>query len=745
MMMAIFRQYGFGLVCFFAMLAGTASAEEVLTVNGLAISISFSDTNPEYVLPLWELDDFFNDPDYAKNPANVATNSGSLWSYFHQISNGKFSLNHAVAEYAAPRPAEYYLHESVRAIRVKELLDEALLHLRDVQKFDFSKLTQNEEGELAVVAISYVCNAEPRDKNYIPGYAGGMKQDYGAFKTKRFHIVPQRNFFQLPDGRRPLVLRTFAHEAAHAVLDWPDLYDVDGSSRGLGMASLMSGTGDYTNPLLPTAYLRAKAGWIPVVDIADDPPGTVHKVTGDSEIVYRYNHPTNPDEYYLIDAAYKASRPFGRLSTGKNGNLPPEGLRIWHVDESGVNSREAMTPSAHYKMSMVQADGKFDLEKNVNAGDAQDTFYKGNATEFSDATLPNAHWWDGTESGLRIKNISAIGPVMTFATDHHRPQLFVDNARPFKIRQTQGYLNLPANRYRLTNTSPVKRLGWVAKTDAQWLELSEGSGQLDPGESVVLTARVAKDAIESLGEKTGSSLGRITISSMGDRVERQVELTVDPPALVHHWTFDGTKGNVVKDQCRAASADISMGKQFLARQRVAGWLGQGMNAGRRGELVADLAGWTTGTITLSAWVKIPGTAIGRSQMLMHFPNENAGLLIDREGTLRYTWGQGAGGEAKLELVPNKWVFVALSIAPKYAVISAYLPDGELQSTRFPRRNHRDLELTRFYIGGTSSKNNLEGSVDDVRMFNYALNDDELRDLASAPQKNQAALLRIEKA
>jgi predicted dehydrogenase len=43
----------------------------------------------------------FNDRDYANNPSNIAKNNGSLWQYFHDVSNGQFSLTHAVAEYAA--------------------------------------------------------------------------------------------------------------------------------------------------------------------------------------------------------------------------------------------------------------------------------------------------------------------------------------------------------------------------------------------------------------------------------------------------------------------------------------------------------------------------------------------------------------------------------------------------------------------------------------------------------------------
>ena len=161
-------------------------------------------------------------------------------------------------------------------------------------------------------------------------------------------------------------------------------------------------------------------------------------------------------------------------------------------------------------------------------------------------------------------------------------------------------------------------------------------------------------------------------------------------------------------------------------------MGQGINVGTRGELSADLKGWNTGTITLSAWMKVPDTSTGRPQMLMHFPNENAGLQLDREGMLRYTWGKGPKGSAKLDVAPGSWVFAALTIDSGEAAIYVCEPGGEMQKKRFAKRKHRPLELTSFHVGGTSRKNFLQGAVDDVRIYNYPLPESELRKLASRP-------------
>ena len=73
-----------------------------------------------------------------------------------------------------------------------------------------------------------------------------------------------------------------------------------------------------------------------------------------------------------------------------------------------------MTASQHYECSLEQADGRFDLEKDVNAGDSEDLLGSPYKTEFSDSTSSNSKWWDGSNSGLNITQISCPGPTMTF-------------------------------------------------------------------------------------------------------------------------------------------------------------------------------------------------------------------------------------------------------------------------------------------------------------------------------------------
>ena len=65
-----------------------------------------------------------------------------------------------------------------------------------------------------------------------------------------------------------------------------------------------------------------------------------------------------------------------------------------------------MTPLQHYRISVEQADGLFQLEGHINPGDAGDIYLPGKT--FSDHSTPDAKWWDESNSTLSISNIQLL-------------------------------------------------------------------------------------------------------------------------------------------------------------------------------------------------------------------------------------------------------------------------------------------------------------------------------------------------
>jgi hypothetical protein len=215
--------------------------------------------------------------------------------------------------------------------------------------------------------------------------------------------------YQITNIGDELTLGTFCHENGHMICDFPDLYDYksDGVySHGVGSFCLMC-VGNNANPKNPTqicAYLKYRAGWAD--SVTSITPGLNAVIRAD--VNEFFIHQKSKREYFIIE---------NRFRSGRDQALPGSGLAIWHVDELGSNENQSMTPYSHYECSLVQADGKFDLERGEAGsyyGEAEDLYYAGGNTYFGKSTNPNSRWWDGTPSGLDISKISVSGASMTF-------------------------------------------------------------------------------------------------------------------------------------------------------------------------------------------------------------------------------------------------------------------------------------------------------------------------------------------
>ncbi|GAL85980.1 hypothetical protein CHU_0709 [Sporocytophaga myxococcoides] len=350
-------------------------------VKGLALLIDFPDEPA--TIPAATMANLFN-----QNGFTGFGNNGSIRDYFYEISGGKLVYtNQVLGYYRSTKPKSYYM--DVNNHNVQELLHEVLAWADS--QLDFSTLTTN-NGE--ILAVNFLYTGYAPWKTGIWPHKGGVEFYADGVHTGEYQIT---NIDASP------TIATLCHENGHMLFNWPDFYDTDYNSYGLGDYCLMAYQGSATNPVYPNAYLRMSVGWENPLSLN----GQTGSVTVNSNALtsYIYTNPDNSDELFVIEA---------RIKTGRHAALRDEGLVIWHVDLSGRNYRPQMTPESHYQISIEQADGAFDLENYVNGGDASDLFDASSNSTFNATSFPNSNWWDGSPSGLNITNISAIGSTMTF-------------------------------------------------------------------------------------------------------------------------------------------------------------------------------------------------------------------------------------------------------------------------------------------------------------------------------------------
>jgi len=359
---------------------------------GLCILIEFPDV--PHTISRQEVIDFCNQTGYSGNG-----NNGSVRDYFFDNSRGRLTYTNVVTQYyTASHNRSHYTDPAISfGTRARQLIIEALDHFK-AQGFNFNQLTADGSGFIYALNVFY---AGARVNNWSEGlwpHQWALASAYDAGGGKKF------SDYQITNMGSRLTIRTFCHENGHMICSFPDLYDYasDGiSSNGIGNYCLMCYGGDDLNPVQVGAYLKNEAGWS--TSLTTISPGITASLNAANNDFYI--HAKSATEYFIIE---------NRQKTGRDVFLPDSGLAIWHVDETGNNSNEQMTAAQHYECSIEQADNRFDLEHGANSGDANDLFGAPGNTQFNDSTSPNSKWWDGSNSNLKISEISASSAIMTF-------------------------------------------------------------------------------------------------------------------------------------------------------------------------------------------------------------------------------------------------------------------------------------------------------------------------------------------
>lgn len=320
-----------------------------------------------------------------------------------------------------------------------------------------------------------------------------------------------------------ITIGVYAHEIGH-LFGLPDLYDTDNSSRGIGKWSLMAGgswNGTLGNsPAHMDAWCKSRVGWVTPINVATNLTGVVIPRVMDNSTVYRlWDDGAVGNQYFLVE---------NRQKVGYDAALPGSGLCIWHVDDSKTNNTKEWYPghtaTGNYWVALEQADGLWDMDKNVDQGDTGDPFPGSTSkTTFSAASTPNSDAYNGTQTFVTITNISPSGNNMTcdfqvslvadvFDEDGDVPGDYVtslsNSPNPFNAATTVEFTTTSADRASLV---VYDVLGRKVKT------LQQGGVQSGP-------QRVAWDGDDEHGNPVASGVYFARLEDNGKQVVRKMVL-----------------------------------------------------------------------------------------------------------------------------------------------------------------------------------------------------------------------------
>ena len=345
------------------------------TINQLAILVDF----PDRVANV-STNEIYN----SYNASSYGDKRGSIKSWATTISNNMVTLHtYVIGYYTAKYNTDHYKRGTTHDYSAADELKAELLPWAD-DNFDFASLT-SDGGRVRSFNILYTGDTISN------GWANSLWPHASWYNYQTDDGVKTGSYFMSNIGsNQPLNLSTTRHELGHNVFKWPDTYDYQSDSY--------SGGGFAMETDLPCAPFRAIHEWIDVVDINN--LNQSHDLPDNANTALKYTNPLNANEYFMIEYVRK---------TGWRSNARDEGILIWHVDENGDNSWQDMTTTRHYRHSVEQADGLFELEKHIKNGSDGDLFHAGFKTTFDNSSTPNSNWWDGTLSGLKVSNIGNKG------------------------------------------------------------------------------------------------------------------------------------------------------------------------------------------------------------------------------------------------------------------------------------------------------------------------------------------------
>jgi M6 family metalloprotease-like protein/MYXO-CTERM domain-containing protein len=346
-------------------------------VRGLTILVDFSDQAAAYTKA--DVDAWLNQEGFTGFGLK-----GSVRDYYFGQSKGKVDYQNEVhGFYRAKNPKSYY-QGGTSYERADELWAEVVEALDT--EVDYSKFDNDGDGKTEAISLLYAGGEGTFGKGLWP-HAGGSNEQRDGVRLSRYMMTAMND--------KPTNY-VFAHESGHMLFGWPDLY-------GVGDYCIMANRGSDTNPVGINDMFRADQGWIDVVDI-DSTTNARLSSTPDGA-VYRFVNPARPTELFL----------WSNLENQQEWvSIAGSGLLVWHFDKS-IQGNDPPNP---LQLAVVQAGGSRKLADTTwpePGSAATDLFAKSGKSELSSQTQPNTKWNNGSESGLRIYDISAPALTMEFS------------------------------------------------------------------------------------------------------------------------------------------------------------------------------------------------------------------------------------------------------------------------------------------------------------------------------------------
>ena len=360
------------------------------TVRVIVVLADFSDA------PLTASGDHFRDLFFSTGKIRT----GSVREYFSEVTQGLLTLDgEVVGPYRLPRTLAAYAGGKAGTDNPVPNARTMARDAAELANADVNFAPYDNDGNGFVDAFIVVHAGPGAEETGNEGHIWSHKwvltgDPYKADGTKIFA------YLTIPENCK---IGVCAHELGHLVFGWPDLYDTDGSSEGLGNWCLMGGgswNGSGNTPAHPSAWCKVNQGWVSAIKPTSNGVVTIGDVKTTKKVYKLWKNGAAGKEYFLVE---------NRQQKGYDEKLPGNGLLVYHVDEA-IDGNE---DENHPFIKLLEADAKNHLRDGANRGDAADA-YPGTSknVQLTSTSTPASTSYAGVDTSVTITEIGPSGPTM---------------------------------------------------------------------------------------------------------------------------------------------------------------------------------------------------------------------------------------------------------------------------------------------------------------------------------------------
>ena len=327
--------------------------------------------------------------------------TGSVKEYYSEVTSGLVDIvGEVVGPYTMPHPLAWYANGNYGIGNPSGEARANIMALDAIKaanpNVDLAPYDNDRNGYVDAFVVVHAGRGgeETGDPGDIWSHKWVLPKELNADGTKVYA------YLTIPEDAK---LGVSAHELGHLLFGFPDLYDTDYTSEGIGNWCLMAGgswNGGGDRPAHPSAWCKAQQGWVSVENVTTPGVKALPDVKTAGTVTRLWTGGQSGREYFLLE---------NRQRAGYDADLPGAGLLIWHVDES----QDSNTDENHYLVALVQADGMRQLEHDANRGDDGDPFPGSSQnSSFSPDSSPSSQSYGGQDTGIVVAEITGSADPM---------------------------------------------------------------------------------------------------------------------------------------------------------------------------------------------------------------------------------------------------------------------------------------------------------------------------------------------